>query len=256
MQKFDSRVYVRELTFDESIEYNGIIFTPVKTQDYNEFYTFIHCMLQDKNSIPDIDIIKMSYLDYLFYLSKNEETSYMLAMLVSLICLCTNVELEEVKYFINQKNEHVLILNGIEFDKNKFMHMRGIICAQNDVDISIFELDPRVRQEILKTMELKNKSGGFEMATLEEQIICILISSNISLEQIKELSLRKFKKILNRIDHKMHYEIYTLGSLSGNIVLKQEIPHWLATLEKSKFDQHISSYEDVQNKVKMSNMGI
>lgn len=213
-------------------------------------------MLQDKNSIPDIDIIKMSYLDYLFYLSEKEETSYMLAILVSLICLCTNVNLEEIKYYINQKNEHILVINGIEFDKHQFLYMRSIICAQNDVDLSIFELDPRVREEIVKAINLKSKNSGIEMATLEEQIICILISSNMSIEEIKQLSLRKFKKILQRIDHKMHYEIYTLGSLSAGIPMKQEIPHWLATLEKSKFDQHISSYEDVQNKVKMSNMGI
>jgi hypothetical protein len=71
------------------------------------------------------------------------------------------------------------------------------------------------------------------------------------------LSLKKFKKILNRIDHKMNYEMYTLGSISsGNLAFKEEMPHWLATLEKGKFDKLTTSYDEVKGKVEMSNLGI
>ena len=256
MEKFNKKEHSKELTFDMPIEYNGLIFSPVIVEQYDEFYTFISCLLQDKNSIPDIKIIQMSYLDYVFYLSDIQETSYMLSMLSLLIGLCTNVDTENIKFYINEKGSHVLIIDDNEFDKNQFMYMREIICAQNDVDLTIFDLDPRVRGELQKTIDFKDRTSSFEMATLEEQIICIVISSSLSIEDIKILSLRKFKKILNRIDHKMTYEIYTLGTLCGNVVLKEEIPHWLTTLEKDKFDKLISSYEEVQKKVNMSNTGI
>lgn len=255
MSDFNILAYTKELTFDRDIIYEGITFTPVKVEMYNEFYTFINCLLLDKNSIPDVKILQMSYIDYMFQLHE-EGDEYIIMMLASLISICTDVKIEDIKYYRDEKEQIILVLNDKLFDKDKFLVLREIICNQNDVDLTIFDFDPRVREELRKTMELKNKMSNFEMGTLEEQIICIVISTNFTIEDIIKMSLRKFKKILNRIDHKMHYEIYTLGTLSGNVTLKEELPHWLSTLEKGKFDNLITSYEDTQNKINMSNKGI
>lgn len=255
-KKFDVRQYIKELTFDRDIIYKDITFTPVKVEMYNEFYTFITCMLYDKNSIPDIKILQMSYLDYLFYIYEKGENEYVLYLLASLIALCTNVPIDEVRHYKNEKNETILVLNGVDFDKKDFLVLREIICTQNDVSLELFDLDPRVREEIQKTMELKGKDNSFTMASLEEQIICVLISTSLKQEDIEKLSIRKFKKILDRIDHKLHYQIYLTASLSGMVTFKEEIVHWMNTLEKSKLNQYISSYEETEKKVKMSNSGI
>lgn len=256
MDKFNILSYEKELTFDREIVYEGITFKPVTVEMYNEFYTFINCLLLDKNSIPDINVLQMSYLDYLFYLSETGEEQYILNMLASLISICTDIKIDEIKYYRNEKKQIVLVLNEILIDKEKFLVMREIICNQNDVDLTIFDLDPRVREELRKTMELKNKGSNFQMGTLEEQMICIIISTYFTMEDLEKMSLRKFKKILNRIDNKMHYEIYTLGTLRGDVTLKEEFPHWLSTLEKGRFDKLITSYEETEKKVKMSNIGI
>lgn len=256
MKKFNSAEYVKELTFEEEIDYKGLKFKPITVYNYNEFQTSIPCMLLDKNSVPDINIIRMSYLDYIFYLSAFEDTSYLLGMLATLLKLSIDITIDDIQFYMNEKSEYVLLLKGVEIDKNDFLYIREIICAQNNVDLSIFNLDPRVREELKKTIELKGKNSGFEMATLEEQIICVLISTSLSEKEIRDLSLRKFKKILDRVDHKMHYEIYTLGAMRGDITIKDGIPHWLNTLEKDKFDGLITSYKEVQNKVQMSNSGI
>lgn len=256
MEKFNISEHTKELTFDEVIEYKGIFFTPVEVYMYDEFYTYINCMLYDKNSIPDIKILQMSYLDFLFYLDESGDNKYILFLLASLISLCTNVKIEDVKYYRNEKNKCVLVLNGIEFNHKEFLIIREIICSQNNIDLSIFDLDPRVREEIQKTMDLQSKESTFNVGTLEEQMICCMITSGLNQEEVKKLSLRKFRKILDRVDAKMNYEICMTASMSGMVEFKGDIPHWMNTLEKGKFDKFISSYEEVENKVKMSNSGV
>ena len=256
MKKFNPEIYKKSLTFDLPIEYNGLIFTPVKVEDYDNFNICVSCLLQDKDSVPDVDIIKMSYLDYLFYLSTTKDNSYILDLLIFLIEMCTGVSTDEIRFYINDKNEHILIINGKEFDKNKFMYMREIICHQNDVDLSMFDLDPRVRYEIKRTILLQSKNNMLDMATLEEQIICVMIITRMSIEDISKLSIRKFNKIINRTDLLMNYVINNIGIMSGNIASNSKIMHWLNTLEKNKLDKLTTSYEEVQSKVKMSNMGV
>lgn len=54
----------------------------------------------------------------------------------------------------------------------------------------------------------------------------------------------------------MNYVINNIGIMSGNIASNSKIMHWLNTLEKNKLDKLTTSYEEVQSKVKMSNMGV
>ena len=62
------------------------------------------------------------------------------------------------------------------------------------------------------------------------------------LQDIYELTIRKFSKILERVDHKLHYEIYLGAEMSGMVKFKDEnqIKHWMADLTKS------DNYEDVK----------
>ena len=89
------------------------------------------------------------------------------------------------------------------------------------------------------------------MAGLEDQIVCVLISTNLKLEDIYNLTIRKFSKIIERLDMKLHYQIYLQASMSGFVEFKDKsfIKHWMSdTEEVDRYADIKISQEDVEKK--------
>ena len=68
--------YLQELTYDEPITYKELKIYPVLMKDYIEFHSLVSCLLIDKNSRPDIKIISMTYLRFLYYESERTKIPY------------------------------------------------------------------------------------------------------------------------------------------------------------------------------------
>ena len=49
------------------------------------------------------------------------------------------------------------------------------------------------------------KQNEYKMCSLEDQMVCVLISTSLKFEDINKLTIRKFSKILERVDYKLHY---------------------------------------------------
>ena len=58
--------------YDEPVPYKNLMIYPAIMKEYISFFTCVDCLMINKNIIPDIKVIKMSYLDYLFYLSEQK----------------------------------------------------------------------------------------------------------------------------------------------------------------------------------------
>ena len=69
--------HIKELYFDEPIPYKELLIYPVTMKDYLEFHLAVSCLLIDKNSIPDVNIISMSYLRFLYYQSLENKQKYL-----------------------------------------------------------------------------------------------------------------------------------------------------------------------------------
>ena len=78
--------YINELYYDKPIPYKELLIYPVTMKDYLSFHWLISCLLLDKNSIPDIDIISMSYLRFLYHEAAEKEAPYVY-MIKMLLCL-------------------------------------------------------------------------------------------------------------------------------------------------------------------------
>lgn len=57
--------------FDEEFNYKSLKLYPIKLRDYFKFQLFSECLILEKNSVPDVKIIQMTYLQYLYHM-KNE----------------------------------------------------------------------------------------------------------------------------------------------------------------------------------------
>jgi len=75
------------------------------------------------------------------------------------------------------------------------------------------------------------------------------------LDKVKNLSIRKFSKILARVDHKLHYQIYLSASMSGMVKFKDKntIRHWLSDLSTDRLKDSMIGFDEFKNKMSPGN---
>ena len=130
--------------------------------------------------------------------------------------------------------------------------MQTIICNQNLVDRPDETIQKEIRDKMQEAREMKARASGNKPAPFEDTILCLVASTNMSLEQVYDLSLRKFIKLLQRVDAKLHYQIYMTAAMSGFVEFKDKsvLRHWMSDLEKeNKNSDVLLDFDTVKAKV-------
>lgn len=236
--------------YDDPVPYKDLKIYPVTVRNYMEFHFFVDCLLQEKNSYPDAKIISMSYLRFLYHVS-NEENN-LLVKLNFLLRMCLRLEDDELISYKTENDKAVFYINDKKYTANDFDNIAKIICEQNCVDTIDESIQKELRDEMEKAKELRRRIQNVKMCSFEDMLICVMISTPMKLEDVYNLTIRKFGKIVKRIDHKMHYQIYKTASLSGFVKFKTEILDWMADLEnKDKYSDVKVDKEEIERKVKI-----
>lgn len=232
--------------YDEPIEYKGIKLFPILMREYLPFFYFSECFTLDKNSINDVKIISMTYFEYMIT-SSTEEKPYVW-FFDAIMKMSTRDKNLEVKYGKNKKGKFFFKIGEIEYSASDFEEIKKIICEYNSVDLPDEKIQKEIRDNMEKAKELRNRNSG-KMASLEDQLVCVLISTNLSLSEIYDLPIRKFIRILERADLKLHYQIYLGASMSGLVEFKDKsfIKHWMSDLNKEKLD--LVPFEQVKDSI-------
>lgn len=256
----------KDLLFDNPVEYKGLCFYPILVRNNIEFEFSIPVLLLDQYNDPDVNtnfsILQMPYLDYIFFYEEKEKGkgnyTFIIGMLVQLLSLALRKDFfnednsDEINLYTNEKGHYLLKINDISIDGNDFDVIKRIICEQNGIDLSIYDLDPQVRKNLQETERLKSKDNPDKDGSLEDKIISLSIETNMEEEKIFNMSIRKFKKYIKRVDHIIHYKIYTQASLSGFVKMEKHYPHWLADISEN-VASNVTSYDAVKNKINMAN---
>lgn len=240
-------------TYDLPVEYKELKIYPVKMIDYLDFHLFASCLLLDKNSVPDIEVISMTYLDYLYSL-KDAPYLFFFDRLLKLVLDIPEEEQDSYISYFQKGKKSIFSINGVEYDSNDFEEIRNIICEQNCIEKIDETIQKELREEMRSAQEYRMKQNGNKMCSLEEQMVCVLISSSLKLHDIYELTIRKFSKILQRIDNKLHYQIYLSASMSGMVEIKDKsaLKHWMSDFnKKDKFEDVKVSKEEIENKINL-----
>lgn len=245
----DTKQYEKYFVYDEPVPYKELLIHPVTMREYLSFHLAVNCLIFEKNKIPEPKIIKMSYLDFLFYLiNQDANGEYISFLLVELFRLCLHIEAEQIKYIYDDKGKVKLILNDVTYDKNDFDNIKNIILYQNIPDYDDTYIDPKVEQALQEAQDFMNRNKK-KMASLEDQLICVSISTPLKLNDIYELTIRKFTKTLQRVDYKLHYSIYKQAEMSGMVSFKEEINHWMSELKNDKYSDVIVDYGEFKKKI-------
>ena len=230
------------LIYDKPIEYKDLQIYPVTMDKYLEFHFYVNCLLLDKNSIPDPTVISMTYLDFLYYMSSTTELPY-LYMFKELLKMVLHIDKDDAFYFgLLENGKAIFKINGVTYNSDDFNKIADIIMLQNEIEHIDDTIQKEVREEMERAEAYKMKQNAYKMCSLEDQMICVLISTSLKLEDIYELTIRKFTKILARVDHKLHYEIYLGAQMSGLVKFddNNQIKHWMADLTRQ------DKYSDVK----------
>jgi hypothetical protein len=251
-------------TFDQPVPYKKLLIYPATVKDYIQFEYYAQCLSLDKNSTPDIKIISMNYLEYLFYsTATNPESQPYLMWLDRLLALCLkdeesfeNIEKSVLRYNFDNPHSPFFTINDIKYDANDFDQIKEIICEQNLVDVPDETVSKEVRDAYEEARKHKTKLKGEKPASLEDYIIGIAGATGWTYDFIYNMTIRKFKKALRRIDYYIHYKIYLSASMSGFVEFKDKsvLRHWLSGFEEKDDYKDVSiALEEIQGKVSFEN---
>lgn len=230
------------LFYDKPIPYKNLLIYPATMDRYLDFHFYITCLLLDKNSIPNPIVISMTYLQFLYYMSETTELPY-LYMFKELLKMVLHIDNDSDLWFGTDPNGKAIFrIKGVIYDSDDLNKMTDIIFLQNSIEHIDDTIQKEVRDAMEKAKVYKMKQNEYKMCSLEDQMVCVLISTSLKFDDINKLTIRKFSKILERVDYKLHYEIYLSAEMSGMVKFKDEnkIKHWMADLTKS------DRYEDVK----------
>ncbi len=104
--------------YDKPIPYKNLILYPALMRDYLQFFYFSECLIMDKNSIPDVKIIGMSYLDYM-YSVHTEEQPY-IAYFDALLKIVLRKPDLNARYGTNENGKPIFIIDDDIYNAQDF----------------------------------------------------------------------------------------------------------------------------------------
>lgn len=242
--KIDKDTLFPYLMFNQEIKYTkNISLFPVKMKDYILFQTLIPSITIRKNStFRDKKIIKMSYMDFLFYASIHQDLDieYNMSQLhnyyayaIRLFMLCCNTQDVRVDVVTNS-----LQINGDKITQQMFDDIRRIIIIQNDVDFDVDEfINYDTEQKLIQSQKINDKNA--DKSDIEDYIDSLVIAMKITEEQVMNMSIRKFWRYIKRYNLHESYTIAKTGECSGMVKFKDPIKHWMTSLDVEDKYEHL-----------------
>ena len=226
--------------FDEPVPYQlsaktKILIYPILVKDSEIFLACKDILEIDKNSIADVNIIQMSYLQFLAEnVLQQEENVYKFLKILSL-CLNINhpVFLKDLKFKILLKDTG----SDVIITPQQFDDIKRIILYQNLINYDDEYINPELNKKLQEEIYLKNKN--IEMPTLERQMAIISAHSGILKKDQLNMSFRSFTCLFNEIYEESEYSTnYPFSMLFGG---KNKPEQWIYKVKKNKFADRVIS---------------
>lgn len=256
-------------TFDEPVPFKGLLIYPIKVKDYYKFISNMDVLRIEKNKIPDLEIIQMSYLTFLLNLII--ESKDYCQHFVDVCTLCFHLEYKDscmiekfdkgqILYHQNDTSE-VFFINGydMKFVKNdnivtlyiddvaisgsEFDEIIEIICFLNLYNYDNEEMSEDFKRVMEEYYALKNKN--IKPPTLEEQIIAIMGQTGMSKSGLINETIYTLQAMIDSVIGKIDYlvqHIYRSQAMTDKKL--PDIEHWVIKSNKNKYEDVFSDLEE------------
>ena len=130
--------------------------------------------------------------------------------------------------------------------KKDFDLYRKIVLVQNLYSYNDDYINPELKKELEEAKKLQE--GNDKIVDIEEQEVALSIISPMSMEEIRELPIRKFSMFMHMSEKITNYKILKTASMSGFVEFKQPIKHYLVD-DNEEIPDTIIDYDAFKNKV-------
>lgn len=177
----------------------------------------------------------------------SKQREYLKHILTCPVCGGNRREVFSIKNQGEQGRASKLCIRDIELNNQDFERLRAIITHYNIVDYKDdVYIDPDLKEELDIKAQMQNKD--YTSPTLEKQLICVSISTPYTIEQLKEISMRKLSLMLKTIDAKESYYAQVQAMYSGMVKFKQDPKHWIFSDNSRDISKELTTLDDVKKK--------
>lgn len=257
---YDINYFQNGLTVPYKLKVGEVNIYPIKVIDAS-IYDYAKVLLEiDKNAVNDIDIIKMSYLEFLVkVLFAGENGNDYLNRFLLLMSKCLHEEHigiidKEGKFFTyegkfaiaicDENNTVVGVMTSKDFDI-----IKKIILFQNDVNYDDRYLDPQVREMVNEYHKLKYKDIHYP--SLEKRKAFVISKTGMTLDTINNMTYRMFDEVYQAGVDSEIYLGQKMIQASYKYDVKEDVIHPLyekksdpvaeAFVDSSKIEKRITS---------------
>lgn len=140
-----------------------------------------------------------------------------------------------------------LCIRDVELNNQDFEKLRAIVTHYNILDYKDdVYIDPDLKEELETKAKMQNKD--YTSPTLEKQLVCVSISTPYTIDQLKEISMRKLSLMLKTIDAKASYYAQMQGVYSGMVKFKEDPKHWIFSNDSRDVSKELTTLDDVKKK--------
>lgn len=225
------------LIYSSPIYYTeDLVLYPVKMGNVLDFNLYKSSIIVRKNSIfPVKKIIKMPYLDFLFYCHNNVELAKEFNMPFLPYYYSFALRLLQLVF----KDQEVLAsstqggfrINGNVITADQFDDIRRIIILQNGIDFDIDEFIHYDTEQELK--KAQDAISGKDKASLEDYIDSVCVGMDLTEEKVKGLTIRKFWRYVKRINKRDIFNVMKSAESTGFVEFKEPVQYWMTELDES-----------------------
>lgn len=224
--------------FDKPVPYKigdkTIDITPIMLEKSEMFLASINILQIDKNSAPAVEIIQMSYLEFLGKIVAAEDEMFEDKM-ANILKYCCGID----NWYIGIDNRQKVVLvdetHDIIIKPKQFDDITKIILYQNILHYD----DSYVNPEFKKMMDRVDSVRNFnkELPTLERKMYIITAHTGIRKKEQLQMTFREHQGIFEEVCGEIDFETTRAYSLFGG----HEVEHWIYRNKKGKYDKYITS---------------
>lgn len=234
--------------FDSPVPYkldkqeNYINIYPVELKNSLLFFSSCDVLALPKDEIDSVEIIQMSYLEFLVNEAFKEEKYKTKLFYILSLCL----KMDTPKIYRSKDNKYFIYDEGLnaKIEPRHFEDIRRIIMYQNIVDYDDGYIHPDLKESIEQTKALKMR--GIEPPKLERKMAIITAHTGITKQEQLKMTLREHETVFQEVCGEVEFLTSRPIALYGG--KSEEVGHWIYKKKKGRFDDFLSPLDSVTSK--------
>ena len=231
--------------FDKPVPYKlsdttHIDITPISVYDSEVFLSSCDILQIDKNALNSVEIIQMSYLDFLLkVMLPTDKSGLLLDKLSNIFRLCLGMKTWKLKVKEKQKLSIVAPDDSFEITGKQFDDIKRIILYQNVPHYDDSYIDPDLKKMMDEVDRLK--SQGISVPNLERRMAIITAHCGVNKQTLMQYTMRSLQLLFEECAGEV--EFTTLRPIMLYAGKAKELEHWIYKKKKDRLDGYITSVE-------------